>query len=233
MSGCTVNKVGRPQIPALNRALIGAALGLLLMQSARIAMAQEAASSEPAPIAVGKATPTLRLVGLDGKEHTLAEFRKHPVILHFFCGCDECHRYARIWAQNQPGTLQPAVSLVIYLGEAEGAKKFLQETGLNPTENLILADPEFQAGLAYQALNCPRAFVLDTQGVLRFTNVEKAHSDEGEHAHTGSGEASARTILNVLNLVRKLSTDGLKPSPTSTTSHESDQEEYRCAALYR
>jgi peroxiredoxin len=118
--------------------------------------------------------PGFHLPDLQGKTRSLSEFGGHPAALFFFCGCDSCHRCAKLWADVQrSGTLPNTPTVVVFSGEAEAARSFLAETGLDPAQTTLLTDPKDDVAAVYHAPVCPRIFVLDKRTHLRYTNNER------------------------------------------------------------
>ena len=159
---------------------------LFLLAGMRTGYAQSKATAENPP-ATAKAAPPFTLPDVSGKMHTLAEFRKRPVVLFFFCGCNPCHETAKLWAQGQQNAKQDAQghvlpeaqtprTIVVFTGDAESARVFAAETGL-PADTVLLTDPEMKVTNAYHAEPCPRALVLDADGVVRYSSLSDAAKD--------------------------------------------------------
>ncbi len=133
-----------------------------------------AAASKPPQPAAGTAAPVFTLSDVDGKKQSLADFKGKPVAAFFFCGCRLCHKVARAWNEIQrSGTVDEPISIVIFHGDAEGTRIFAEETQLDPKRTVLLADLEEKATQSYQADPCPRAFVIDREGIIRYTNDEQ------------------------------------------------------------
>lgn len=141
------------------------------------------------PVTVGHITPGFTLRDTMGKQQTLNEFQGRPVALFFFCGCPWCRNCAQTWGQFQrggsllPGTssgislpksTQTPITLVVFSGDAFAARNFAAETGLDTTLTVVLPDPAERVMQGqYQAEPCPRVFILDRRGILRYTNDHK------------------------------------------------------------
>jgi len=113
-----------------------------------------------------------------GQQRTLKSFRGKPVALFFYCGCTWCHKCARLWGQMQKGGALDSThstTLVVFQGDAAMSKAFLSETGLDPTRTVVLPDPSLDTTLKYHAETCPRIFILDPAGKIRYTNN---HADD-------------------------------------------------------
>ncbi|MEO7716217.1 MAG: redoxin domain-containing protein [Capsulimonas sp.] len=129
--------------------------------------------------AAPKPAPAFTLADTDGKSRTLAEFQGRPVTLFFFCGCPWCHKTARLWSQFQRGGALPASSpapatVIVFTGDAEMSKQFASETNLDLTQTTLLPDIRMRVTSdLYHADPCPRAFVLDPAGLIRYTNNHK------------------------------------------------------------
>lgn len=145
------------------------------------------AEGQKAPV-VKKPAPVFTLTDAQGHKRSLADFRGHPVALFFFCGCKWCHECADAWGQLQRGDALavPASggkssvkdmprTVVVFQGDAESVRAFATQTGLDTAQTVLLPDPNIEVTMRYQALPCPRVYVLDKQGILRYTNN---HADD-------------------------------------------------------
>jgi hypothetical protein len=109
------------------------------------------------------------------------------VALFFFCGCSWCGEIAKEWAGlQQSGALPnakgdvskssapaifPATVVVYSEMEPEIAREMALMYGLNLAQTVVLIDPDMRVTEGvYKADPCPRVFVLDAKGVLRYTN---------------------------------------------------------------
>lgn len=127
----------------------------------------------------------------DGHLHSLAEYRERRVVLLFFCGCPWCHRCATLWGQFQrsgvlsptkkepglarngspsSGTIDPLLTLVVFSGDSASVREFAVQTGLDPSQTVLLPDPDMRVTTLYQVDPCPRVFVLDLKGQIGYTN---------------------------------------------------------------
>ncbi|HEX5323361.1 MAG TPA: redoxin domain-containing protein [Capsulimonadaceae bacterium] len=138
------------------------------------------------PLVAGRAAPAFTLAGADGKQHQLSDYRGRPVVLFFYCGCQWCQQCAQAWGQMQrggglapeptntkPGQPGP-ITLVVFAGDAPSVRGFADQEGLDPAQTVLLPDEEMHVTLdAYHAEPCPRVFVLDGKGIVRYTNNHK------------------------------------------------------------
>ncbi len=118
---------------------------------------------------------TAREVG--GKPVRLAKLRGKPVTLFVFCGCEACHKIAKEWTGYARDRVLPAGSgptIAAYMGDRATAIAFAQETGLPKTVTLI-PDRNLEITQKYGVAPCPRVFVIDAVGRVRYTNN---HSDD-------------------------------------------------------
>ena len=143
------------------------------------------------PIVIDKPTPTLSAVDVNGHNWTLRADLGRPVVLFFFCGCRECHNLSSSWAGLMTaGVLKAApfstaraaspVTVIVYSGDAAELKAFAKETGL-PDDVVLIPDPSMKWTNAYGVDPCPRVFVLDQKGALRYTNNGAADAPQGGH----------------------------------------------------
>ncbi|MBV9864583.1 MAG: redoxin domain-containing protein [Abitibacteriaceae bacterium] len=160
--------------------------------------AQAAPPSRPSQVttstAVPQPAPAFILPDVDGKTHSLTDYRGQPVTLYFYCGCVWCHRCAQAWSgvqrsgalaqmaakqlsasphKTSVGAGHTPLTLVVFTGDAEEARSFAKETQLDPKQTLFLLDQDEKVSPLYQATPCPRVFILDPQGKIRYTNNEQ------------------------------------------------------------
>ncbi len=130
-----------------------------------------------AALTAGQPAPDFALADIAGQERSVAGFRGHPAVLFFFCGCPWCADCARQWARAvQAGTVLPKVpALVVFSGDAAAAHRFSRANGLNSRRTVLLPDPTLAVTERRYRLNtCPRVFVLDAEGTIRYTNDHSA-----------------------------------------------------------
>lgn len=150
-----------------------------------------------------QSTPDFRLLGTDGKSHTLRQYQGRSVALFFFCGCPWCHRCATLWGQFQrSGALSspkmrslsrseqgfsiplssshplissdlPSLTLIVFSGDSASARAFAEQTGLDPKQTVLLPDPDMHVTTLYKVDPCPRVFTLNPQGGVSYTNNHK------------------------------------------------------------
>lgn len=149
------------------------------------------AAPEPTTLAAHPAAlpQDFTLTDTSGVSRHLSEFRGRPTALFFFCGCSWCRQCAQTWGQFQRGGVLTSdaassqslsssgsslpATLIVFSGGSDAARDFASETGLAPAQTTILLDPDLKVTTAYHADPCPRVFVLDSKGSLRYTNNHK------------------------------------------------------------
>ena len=153
-------------------------ISLLMLLSWLMALSAPGQASAKGGLLVGSAVPALILPDAAGRKHSLSEL-KRPVTLLFFCGCAPCHDFARLWSQvQQNGDLTPQLNahkpatVVVFLGGAAEARAFAAQTGLDPSQTLLLLDPSDQIGQRFGVIRCPRVFVADAAHRLVYTNPD-------------------------------------------------------------
>ncbi len=153
----------------------------------------------------GHPAPPFTLPDAQGKPFSLAALRSRPVALFFFCGCPWCADVARAWGQAQRGARLPASTrtLVVFAGTGAAAQAFAARSGLDLKQTTLLPDPDSHLTEGIYKLNsCPRAFVLDREGVIAYTN---------DHADDLPRQAPAKTIvLHTLQAVGQVAQSRLR-----------------------
>jgi hypothetical protein len=163
--------------------------------------------------------PTFTLKDVDGASHPLTEYRDRPVVVFFACGCQWCHAFGVEWAQMQrSGVLsdavaptdpnapvdesKPPLTLVIFMGDAAAARAYAVSAGLDLKQTVLLPDADYKVTRQYHALPCPRLYVLDGKGLLRYVN---RHADDAP-------QKAAATVL-VAKTIDGLRRTTLPPPP--------------------
>ncbi len=218
----TRSRIDRSMLPFL---LFAVALTLLRPDSCRAhdtshakphAVKASSVESRPAP---GFAAPAFRLPDVEGKTHALADYRGQAVVLYSFCGCGWCHKCALAWGKIQrSGALaqtgaqqgQTPLTLVLFHGDAEETREFATDTQLDLKHTVLLPDVDEKVSQLYQAVLCPRVFVVDSQGIIRYTNNEKGKDSYKIPAPL----IVARTV----DALRRVSTKPAAPQPVTGTA---------------
>jgi hypothetical protein len=153
---------------------------LLLLFSLAAPPGAAGAPATPAPPRTGQPAPAFTLPDTGDKKRSLSEFCGREAALFFFCGCHWCLDVAKEWSALQRGGAltaeetgrKPPVTLVVYSGLSRDAARHLSTLGgLEPAQTVTLPDLKMAVSRGvYRAEPCPRVFVIDRQGLLRYTN---------------------------------------------------------------
>ena len=212
--------------------LTALSLGLCLL--AVLSAPGQASAKEQAPAkgrppvkggpSVGASVPALTLPDVGGRRYSLGGMRQ-PVTLLFFCGCTPCHEFARLWSQvQQGGDLAPRASVhspathspatvVVFLGGADAARAFAAQTGLDPSQTLLLLDPSDQAGQRFGVVQCPRVFVTDGAHRLVYTNPDDPIPPLSAPVLVSRTLTAWRTLTTGKQAAGKQAVPGKRPSP--------------------
>jgi peroxiredoxin len=142
--------------------------------------------SESAGAVVGKTAPTFTLTDVDGKAHTLADYKGKVVVLEWFnAGCpwsgkesrNSVHATGRVKKLIEGAKkVQPDVVYLLIDSSADRPKeKIVEEDKAARTKfsitQPILIDHDGKVGKAYGARTTPHMFVIDAEGVLRYSGA--------------------------------------------------------------
>ena len=119
--------------------------------------------------------PLFEALDTDGLFRPLRSLRGKNIAFFVFCGCEECKVVATKWVQLQKQGALPdesVVTLISYLGSPEEARAFQQKLNFSPKSTIVIADSDYHIAMAYRALPCPAAFILDDQLQLVFSSKE-------------------------------------------------------------
>lgn len=153
----------------------------------------EAVSAAPAKI--GEKAPAFKLKDLNGKEHSLADFKGKTVVLEWFCptcpysgGASKRSIHSTGQVKKLMGDLKKADDSAVYLLVDSSTMKMrmtpeqLTKKDKEVAKKLditapILIDGDTKVAAAYGAKVTPHCFVIDGEGVLRYSG---AFSDQAE-----------------------------------------------------
>lgn len=138
---------------------------------------------------VGRPAPVFAAPDVEGRTRTIAQWKGRPLVILFFCSCDACRPVAQLWGEAQAtGALRPASgsdgdtaadprkmaleTLVFFAGDVEATRNFAGSVGLDSRQTVLFADYAFRTARRYNAIPCPRIFVVDRQGIVCHTNNE-------------------------------------------------------------
>ena len=135
-----------------------------------LALALPAAAAELKPWPGGPA-PSLELVDLQGKKHSLADYRGKVVLINFWATwCAPCREempsIERLRASLEG---RPFAVLAVNLAEPESRiQKFLDAMPLGFT---ILLDRDTKTTRAWQAKVLPATYIVGADGAIRYRHV--------------------------------------------------------------
>ena len=153
----------------------------------------EAVSAAPAK--VGEKAPSFKLKDLNGKEHSLADFKGKTVVLEWFCptcpysgGTSKRSIHSTGQVKKLMESLKKADDNAVYLLVDSSTMKMrmtpeqLTKKDKDVAKKLgitapILIDADTKVAAAYGAKTTPHCFVIDGEGVLRYSG---AFSDQAE-----------------------------------------------------
>lgn len=121
------------------------------------------------PARVGRPAPDFSLLTPGGQTLQLGFLRPRPVILCFFCNCGLCHAVAsELAAAND---LREQAQVVVVTHDTDVLEKgFQRETGL---PGVYLNDTPPMVAPQYASEACPRCWLIDEQGIVRYVNKEQ------------------------------------------------------------
>lgn len=150
--------------------LLGTALlGLPLL---RLATQAPPVATLPTAAAVGCRAPEFRLAGIDRPDApiSLSGLRGRAVVLVFNCGCQPCVALDRLLVARA-AELREAQLLAIRLNPwGEGRQDALRLRKATGFFWSILPDRQVETSIAYRSTECPRVWLIDREGVIRYTN---------------------------------------------------------------
>ena len=180
---------------------------------------------------IGDAAPEFSLPGIDGKTHTLADYKDVKLLMVGFLSnhCPSSHaiegrlksfleemkgkglRFVAINPNNPDGLSIDELGYSKYNDGFDDMKKYAVEAGFNFP---YLYDGETQsAAKAYGCLATPHIFIFDAERKLRY----KGHFDESEYAATDSVKSpDARRAVEALLAGKAVPVEVTKPHGCST-----------------
>jgi peroxiredoxin len=130
-------------------------------------------SDNGAPVArgaakVGKPAPEINVIAEASIGVNLEQYRGQKVVLVFVCGCDLCKRLVpQLNELVRREGHDKATVLAIGAFSTEGRDRFKADT---KAEFSVCIDPDRKTIIRYASEACPRLWLVDEQGVIRYTN---------------------------------------------------------------
>lgn len=124
--------------------------------------------------------PAFTLIGLDGKQHSLAEYRGHVVLINFWATwCVPCR--AEI-PELETAFKKYQANGVVFLGIdwKEGRDDVKAFTDERQVTYQVLLDSDGKAYTAYQVPALPQTFILDKQGRIALSRTGIATREKFE-----------------------------------------------------
>ena len=140
-------------------------------------------AKELKPVTPRDAPSALALKDLDGKPHTLADYKGRVVLINFWATwCPPCRaempsmQRLKIAMKDKPFTI-----LAVDMAETETeVRHFLKEMKDPKIDFTILMDKDGKAIKEWKVFVFPTSYVLDTQGKVRYTLLGSTEWDEGD-----------------------------------------------------
>jgi peroxiredoxin len=138
------------------------------------------ASSIPVAAEAGARAPDfdLEVLGKPSERVSLASLRGRPVILVFNCGCKLCYDFNHVLVATAP-KFKDAQFIGIMMNHWSYApnqiRNFRETTGFRWP---LLMDNKSQTTIEYQSTDCPRAWLIDRDGVIRYHNKDNKEAPE-------------------------------------------------------
>lgn len=185
-----------------------------LFAVAALAVAGAGASAAIAAPVIGQPAPAFSAVGLDGKIHTLSEFKGKTVVLEWTNKeCPFCQKHYRTGnMQKQQGeAAQQGVVWLTVMSSAPGKEGYLLlpaarawKASVGSKARDVLLDPSGTVGKAYGARTTPDMYVIDKAGKLAYMggidNLPTAWLGEMDRAKEEIAEAKPYVKMALADL---------------------------------
>lgn len=174
---------------------------------------------------VGEAAPDFELTDVNGNAHKLSDWKGKIVVLQWINpGCPVCKRVmtSGLLANSQKAAMREDSNLV-WLAinstantEPKVTANYLADNKMS--DMIAMVDADGHVGRMYGARTTPHVFVIDAEGVLRYTG---AFDDDPDGAKASSGETVTNYAVNAVHQIKA----GETVAPTNTRP-------YGCSVKY-
>ena len=137
-----------------------------------LTLALPSVAAELKPMTPRGAFSSLALRDLDGKAHTLADYKGKVVLINFWATwCPPCRaEMPSLERLKQRMAGKPFVILAVDMAESDAQiQAFLKQMNTPKIDFTILKDPNGKALKAWKVFVFPTSFVLDGKGQLRYS----------------------------------------------------------------
>ncbi|MBT9614106.1 MAG: TlpA family protein disulfide reductase [Burkholderiales bacterium] len=143
--------------------------------------ASAANAKELKPLTPRDAPGTLALKDLDGKPHTLADYKGRVVLINFWATwCPPCRaEMPSMQRLKQAMKDKPFTILAVDMAESEAdVRQFLKDIKDTQLDFTILMDKDGKALKEWKVFVFPTSYVLDAEGKLRYSLLGSTEWDE-------------------------------------------------------
>lgn len=136
--------------------------------------------SVPVAAALGARAPEfdLEILGKPGERIALKELRGRPVAVIFNCGCKLCYDFNHVFVAAAPKMeeLQPIGIMMNHWSYAPDQIRNFRET--TKFKWPLLMDHKSQTTITYRSTDCPRVWLIDRKGIIRYHNESNKEDPE-------------------------------------------------------
>jgi peroxiredoxin len=202
-----------PKLTGRFRALLEADLGPFpLDPGAGIELDLKAGRLVSSPPRIGRTAPDFTLAGRKGNMVRLSFLRKRPVLLCFFCRCPLCRTMAAKIARTKALTDGTQVVVVASDAAVTDSDEFQRDTGLQAT---YLSDSPPIVGVRYRSEACPRVWLIDADGVLRYGSANNLVAADTVVAALVAANARRTAPAAVPKRQARRSAAGIRQAPST------------------
>ncbi len=149
-----------------------------------------AVANELKPIEPRAPFSSLKLQDLNGKTHSLADYKGKVVLVNFWATwCPPCRaEMPSLQRLKEHMTGKPFVILAVDMAETEAEiRDFLREMRASKIDFTILMDKDGKSIKTWKVSVFPTSFIIDTEGQLRYSLLGATEWDGYEPVHAIEG----------------------------------------------